>query len=48
VKPREKISFGVAISAYRPFRPFSKFNFSRRNDDKIHSIHPEINPKRFF
>jgi predicted Rossmann fold nucleotide-binding protein DprA/Smf involved in DNA uptake len=34
VKPREKIKFGVAISAYRPFRPFSKFNFSRRNDDK--------------
>jgi hypothetical protein len=24
MKPREKISFGVAISAYRPFRPFGR------------------------
>jgi hypothetical protein len=31
IVPRRNVFFGVAISAYRPFRPFSK---SRRNDDK--------------
>jgi hypothetical protein len=30
-----KISFGVVISAHRPFRPFAKDNSSRRNDEKV-------------